>query len=211
MVADLRASTPTAAAEAVAPSLDELQSVIGRERRALARALQNRVHSATLRVARLAERPVLRDPPAVLGAAEQALDARALRLARVLPERLARHAERLAIMRKRVGRGLPRLTASFAGHAGAVRGRLLRAGGRLLARPADEMALRAARLDALSPLAILRRGYSVTYAADGRTIVSSVAAVGVGEAVRIRVRDGHIGAEVTSTASLSEAEGREER
>lgn len=182
MVADLRASTPTAAAEAVAPSLTELSSVATRERRALARALQNRVQSAWQRVVRLAERPVLRDPHAVLGIAEQALDVRAQRLVRALPERIAKDTQRVVY----------------------VRDRIRRAGARLTEGPAAKIGISAARLESLSPLAILSRGYAVCFAEDGRTIVKHIAEVKPRDKVSVRVSDGHIRAEVSSTASLEE-------
>lgn len=181
MVADVRASTPTAAAEAVAPSLDEVSSVLTRERRALARALQNRVQAAALRVARLAERPVLRDPHAVLGPAEQALDFYEMRLRRAIPERLARDAQRVERARER----------------------LQVVGPRLVERPEVAMRLRESRLSDLSPMAILGRGYSICYADDG-SVVKSVAGVSAGDAIKVRVNDGHVLAGVTATEELEE-------
>ena len=142
MVADLRASTPTAAAEAVAPAMSELSSILVRERRALARALQNRVRTAAQRVTRLAERPVLRDPHAVLGPVSQRLDYVGMRLARAIPERLARDTERVDYLR----------------------GRIVRVGTRLTERSQARLGMAAARLEDLSPLAILARGYSATFA-----------------------------------------------
>ena len=182
MVADLRASTPTAAAEACAPSIDELVTAVARERRALARALQNRVQAAAHRVARLAERPVLRDPHAVLGVAAQALDVAALRLSRALPQRLERDAQRLAY----------------------ARDRLRRVGPGLAERRGAQVATAAARLDDLSPLKILGRGYAVCYAADGRTVLKSIVPVTERDSVRVRVGDGTIVATVISTQSLEE-------
>ena len=74
MVSDLRASTPTAAAEAVAPSIDELGKVLERERRlagpgALAHRAGRRAPRASARGAAGAS-----DRDAVLGPAAQALD-----------------------------------------------------------------------------------------------------------------------------------------
>ena len=182
MVSDLRASTPTAAAEACAPSIDELATAVARERRALARALQSRVQAAAHRVARLAERPVLRDPHAVLGVAAQALDMAALRLSRALPERLARGAQRVAYARDRMRRVGPGLTE----------------------RVAAQMTTACARLDDLSPLKILGRGYAVCYAADGRTVLKSIATVSAEDRVLVRVSDGTILTNVTSTQELEE-------
>ena len=182
MVADLRASTPTAAAEAVSPSYEQLTLTLARERRALGAALQNRVKSAAQQVSRLAERPVLRDPHAVLGPVAQAIDMAGMRLARAIPERLARDGQRMEF----------------------ARDRLLRAGPALLDHARTSMAVGAARLGDLSPLGILSRGYAVCFAADGTTIVKSVQNVKSGDVVRVRVRDGHIGASVTAMMPLEE-------
>ncbi len=177
MVGDVRASTPTAAAEAVAPDMAELQSVLLRERRALARALQNRVHTAAQRVARLAGRPVLRDPQAVLGPVTQRLDYVSMRLSRAIPERLARDSQRVEYLA----------------------GRILRAGPHLADRSRSRFEMAAARLEDLSPLAILGRGYSATFAEDGRTVVKSISQVQPGDLVQVRVSDGRILATVSET------------
>jgi exodeoxyribonuclease VII large subunit len=182
MVADLRASTPTAAAEAVAPAMSELEGALGRERRALGRALEGRVRTAAMRVARLAERPVLRDPHAVLGPVEQALDEAERRLNRAIPERLARDAQRVVV----------------------ARDRLLRSGTRLLEKPAAQRDRRHAALDALSPLEILKRGYSATFADDKHTVIKHITQVAPGDVIHVRVSDGLIGTTVTATEPLEE-------
>lgn len=181
MVADVRASTPTAAAESAAPSLSELGAIVVRERRALGRALQNRVQAAALRVARLAERPVLRDPHGLLGVAEQALDLRSERLRRALPGQLA----------------------SAATESAALGARLHRAASRFGDRAQMRLAALEAALASLSPLAVIARGYAVCYADDG-TVVKSVQGIAPGDGMMVRVSDGRIGAGVTSTEGLEE-------
>lgn len=182
MVSDLRASTPTAAAEAVAPSVEELDVALVRERRALGRALQTRVQAAAHSVARFAERPVLRDAHAVLGAAAQAIDLAGMRIRRALPERLNRDVQRVEYSR----------------------GRLLRVGPRLIERPGASISMMSGRLEDLSPLAILARGYTATFADDGRTVIKSIKQVRAGEFVNVRVSDGRIRATVMETRSLEE-------
>ncbi len=182
MVADVRASTPTAAAEAAAPSCDEVAATLVREQRALAHALSARLRTATHRVALLAERDVLRDPRSVLGPAAQAVDLAAIRLERALPARLERDLERLAFSRDR----------------------MLRIGRSLPERPRSAIAMASARLGDLSPLSILSRGYAVCFAADGTRIVKSITDVSMDDTVRIRVSDGHIGATITGLATLEE-------
>jgi exodeoxyribonuclease VII large subunit len=56
----------------------------------------------------------------------------------------------------------------------------------------------AARLGALSPLAVLSRGYALVYDADG-TLLRSVANTAVGHTVRARLTDGTLEAEVSAT------------
>jgi exodeoxyribonuclease VII large subunit len=170
MVADFRASTPTAAAEAVAPSIEELEAVLARERRALGRALLHVTQHAAHRVARIAERPAFRDPHALTGTAAQAMDALRERLQRAIPERLERDTQRLGNLRARLSTVGPHLTGKS---EAAVR-------------------LQAARLDDLSPLKILARGYAAAFAADGTTVVRSVGQVAPGDGLVVRVADGRI-------------------
>ena len=182
MVADVRASTPTAAAEAAAPSVDDLSVGVARGQRALATALRQRVRMAAQQVTRLAERPVLRDPHALLGTAAQTLDLAGRRLSRALPERLARDRQRLEHSRDRVLLAGPRMAERFTGM----------------------MAVAAARLEDLSPLAILARGYAAVFASDGVTVVSRIGQVVPGDALSVRVSDGTIHSNVTKTEPLEE-------
>lgn len=182
MVADVRASTPTAAAEAAAPSRDELIALVDRERRALGRALVHRTERDGARLHALAERPVLRDPFILLGAYAQAVDLAAMRLSRALPDRVQRTRERLVQLRERLVAGGPRI---LDGAEARVR-------------------LAAARIHDLSPLQILGRGYSASFLADGRTVIRSVAQVAVGDRIVVRVADGRLGCTVGSV----EVEGR---
>jgi exodeoxyribonuclease VII large subunit len=175
MVADRRASTPTAAAESAVPALDELGGLLQRERRLLGRALQHRLHDVANRVSRIAERPAFCDAHALLGAASQALDLSRLRLQRAIPERLARDAERL----------------------GRARERLKSAGFRVTERSQSEVRLHAARLEDLSPLKILSRGYAAAFGDDGHTVVRSVDQVAEGDHIVVRVSDGQLGCAVT--------------
>lgn len=171
MVADLQASTPTAAAEAAAPSVGELRGRVDKASRLLGGALQHRVQAAEHRVRRLLERPVFSDRSALVGSASQALDLAAIALNRAIPERLRRDGERLEY----------------------VRTSMLRIGPRVQERAEDAVARAATRLDDLSPLKILGRGYAVCFGPDGRTVVTSQNQVAVGDSVDVRISDGTIG------------------
>lgn len=170
MVSDLRASTPTAAAEAAAPAVDELEELLASRRRALGRALLTQLDRMTHRLTRLAERPVFCDPHALFGAATQRVDLASMRLQRALPERIARDRQSVAHTGERLGKAGPLI--------------IERAGARI--------GLLAARLDDLSPVAILSRGYSASFTDAGRTVVSRVAQVSRGDRMLVRVSDGRI-------------------
>ncbi len=175
MVSDLRASTPTAAAEAVAPSVDELGALVTRESHLLGRALRHRVQIASHAVIRLAGRPAFSDPQVVLGSLSQSLDMARVQLDRALPQRLERDRQRV----------------------GYAHARLAGLGPRLAQRTEAALGLAAARLEDLSPLAILARGYSASFAADGHSVVRSVSQAQIGDRLVVRVSDGHIGCTVT--------------
>lgn len=175
MVADLRASTPTAAAEACSPSIVELRILLDREGRSLVRALTRHVERSAARLSALAARPVLKDPYALVLASVQSLDLLRARLERALPEGLARDAARLV----RVERSL------------------ISAGSRILDSAGHDVAIFAARLEGLSPLSVLARGYSATFRADGRSVVGRAATVVPGEDIVVRMVDGRIACSVT--------------
>ncbi len=175
MVADLRCSTPTAAAEAVAPSKEELQQTLAGLSGSLAAALQGRVEAASHRFERQRSRPVWNDPDYLLGSFFQSLDLVGERLARALPDALRQDAHRLELMQERLRVLSPNLLRPYE-------------------RSVD---LADARLKALSPLKTLDRGYSIAYGADG-SVIDTVDKVAKGQQVKVRVKDGSMNCDVDS-------------
>jgi exodeoxyribonuclease VII large subunit len=176
MVADVRASTPTAAAETVAPSCEELAATLTSMRRLLARALSHGVRSAERRVAVVRSHAVFRDARSLTALFAQRLDAAAAGLPRALPARISRD----------------RVRVSGAGERLAVASR------RSLERADESLRHIAARLDDLSPLGILARGYAVCYAEDGTTVVRSARSLSLGDQVEVRLHEGRAGCVVQS-------------
>jgi exodeoxyribonuclease VII large subunit len=78
-----------------------------------------------------------------------------------------------------------------------------------LDRAHDDIGHQRARARALSPLATLQRGYSVLQDADGH-VLTSVAGVADGARVRVRVADGRVHADVSSTEQLDQSHEPEE-
>jgi exodeoxyribonuclease VII large subunit len=178
MVADFRASTPTAAAERVVPDSSELADLLQYLSSSLQRSLAVRLDQAQSRLDGLRSRPLFADAAGLFAAAEMQLEGAALRLGQSLPQRLQRDQQLLA--------------------NGIVRIRLLGAG--LLSAHTSRLELSAALLDGLSPLNVLGRGYSIVYGADGH-VKTSVDKVDLNEELSLRLADGSVSATVKSKHS----------
>src|SRR5438067_6120041 len=197
-VADLRAPTPSAAAEIVVSAKEHFSSRIDR----LADRLQAAAHA---RVQRLARRVHVADGrPAFAGfRARLALrDRRASELShaltRVARAAVASRARRLQAIERQLatydaGRRLARISTQLVASAG----RLHQAIGVRRHRAAAQLGTVAARLDALSPLAVLGRGYAVAWNADKTRVLRDAASVSPGDIVRVTLSRGEIEAKVS--------------
>jgi len=182
MVADLRCSTPTAAAEAVSPTLDALASDLQALAARTAGSLAQRVDRLSIYLDSIASRPVIGSPLELLSPFLLGMDAQQERLQRAIPEALARD-----------GRELDRTQMRITGLA------------RTLLSPFDRrLALSASRMEDLSPLNILSRGYAAVYSEDGGKVVASVDAVAVGDTVQIQVSDGRLIADIKETRKVDD-------
>ncbi len=217
LVGDMRASTPTGAAEAVTVQASQLLDYLRSQGEYMARRQSQRIENALLQLERYATRPVFKDPRTMLSTDFMSLDIYRDRLSRALPAsferdrvRLAAYASRLAVrpamfagFQTRLDALNSRLRASSSalGHdrllLDAQRDRLREVSSKLLVGFKHDAALRAGRLNDLSPLAILARGYAVVRNERGG-IVKHAASVSVGDTLEVLVADGEIRATVDS-------------
>jgi exodeoxyribonuclease VII large subunit len=200
LVADQRAPTPSAAAEmAVAPRAEfegQFAELSDRLRRTLAHALterRGRVRAAALH-------PVLRDPSEIVARARERVRGRSGEIAAALRDGLARARQRLDDAQSRVRERLLGAGARARTRlATADAARLRRAAARRTAEARQQTARFAAQLRALSPLAVLDRGYSITWNADG-TVLRSVTRATPGTRITTQVKDGRFESEVRQTS-----------
>jgi exodeoxyribonuclease VII large subunit len=167
LVADVRALTPSEAAERIAPAIEEVGALVDGYRDRLCRALATRVAAARARVDAHACRRVFRNPLERTQVLAQRLDECSLRARRAIDRRALAASE------------LVRQTAH--------------------------------RLESLSPLSVLARGYSVTSRESDGAIVGSITQTSVGDPIRTRVVDGEITSRVESigpTGSPSDSPGQ---
>lgn len=198
MVADLRASTPTAAAEAAAPSVDELDALLQKTRHLLGRALQHRVQNAEHQVGVLARRPVFGDSTVLTGVAAQTLDQAAAALRRALPDRLNRDTERVQASARGLLRAGARLVTPAAERVERLRHEVDRAGLLLIERAEEAVTYGATRLHDLSPVAILGRGYAICRLADRTGVIHSANQVAVRQRVNVLLGEGELDCVVES-------------
>jgi exodeoxyribonuclease VII large subunit len=177
LVADLRAPTPTAAAELAAPQAQDALAHLDGRADALQRALQRLLQAQAQRLDTVALR--LGQPSRSLGTQRQLLDGLGQRLAHGLRQQVARSGDAPA----RLGQRLTR----------AMQVRLQREP--LLLQAA------AARLAAQDPARVLRRGYAWVEGLDGRPVLG-VKGLRQGQAVRAVWADGRATAEVLHVEPL---------
>ena len=196
-VADLRAPTPSAAAELVVTAKDEFCARVGRLSDRLRSAVRAGVQRRRGDVHALSSRRGL--------AGWHTRLAMRGRHAAELTYQLRRGAGAQVARRERVFRALRlRLEArDLRRHVAAMRSRLTGAHGRLGTAAAaarhradSRVAVLAGRLENLSPLGVLARGYAVCWNADRTAIIRSAAAVAPGDRVRVTLQEGELHCEV---------------
>jgi len=198
-VADVRAATPTAAAQLIARPWEELETRLSDTAGKLLEAVEQVLFEKQQAVDELARHRAFELMAAHLaelghrvermaGAAEGAARARlrdAVAALTVLDRSLNTLNPVARILRRKVA-------------LQALAARLEKPTLALLSRQNVRLGQAGARLDALSPLASLGRGYSICLKPDG-SIVSRIAQVGAGDDVRLRVSDGAIDCRVERT------------
>ncbi|MGB4668464.1 MAG: exodeoxyribonuclease VII large subunit, partial [bacterium] len=162
-VADVRAATPSAAAELAVPDKEELrlrlQNLAARSQQGIRTILEQRRQALST----LARRRPFTAPEAFFNDKRLLLDGYARDLERSITQNLGQWRSKLS--------------------------------------------LQAGRLDTLSPLAVLQRGYSIVFAEDGR-IVKGAGEVSRGERIRVKLARGQLGCLIEDVEEGETGEGR---
>ena len=161
-VADVRAATPSNAAELVAPDQAELRQTLGNMQARLLAAMKKRLQLDRQQLNALAGRRVLQSPLGYLQDRRMLLD----------------HESRMLATQMQ----------------------------RTIAEKKQQFAHLAAALDAMSPLKVLGRGYSLVRTGDG-SVVQRAEQLRVGETLEITLRKGSVSAEVREIRE--DSDGRE--
>ena len=172
-VADLRAATPSNAAELCTPDQQELRQKITAAQTRMASLLSRHLKNCRTQLELRKNARVLQSPENYLADRRQTLDVLTEKLGRTMANRLTKEAGQLALCRQRLS------TAENA----------------VLAGERKRLETSAARLDAMSPLKVLSRGYSITENNRGAAIVSA-SSLHPGDHITIRFHRGSVDARV---------------
>jgi exodeoxyribonuclease VII large subunit len=179
-VADVRAPTPSGAAELVVPDRQALLSTLRRMGERLIQSGRRELRTAAQLLAHLRHRLQRMHPGVRLSHSAQRLDELEQRMRKALHARVQQHNIRLSHANARTAQ---------------LRMRLQHALQRRVQTSVHRLNLAQQKLDAVSPLATLARGFAVVMRADGR-VVTDAGTVAVGDEIRALLRHGAIRARV---------------
>ena len=191
-VADVRAPTPSAAAEMVVSRKDDFCANIDRLTHRVTTVMTGRLHRLESRLRGLEARPGFAGTHGRVAMRARHAAELTHELRTALAGRLAAHDRRWQALRRNLD------AFDLRRRLGGVRTRLVAVDGRLASavarrRHASDARLRstAARLESLSPLRVLARGYAVAFTTDG-TVIRDADAVRPGQPIAVRVERGQI-------------------
>jgi exodeoxyribonuclease VII large subunit len=200
-VADLRAPTPSAAAELITEAQHKIAEHLATQAHRLDRAARFQLLQARQRLTRL---PVSRAESritALLHRLEQRLDDFSFRLEAGVSSQVRQRQRQVAELTATVLRHDPRQgLAQARERLAACRTRLDRTLERMMHTSSSRLSALDAQLNSLSPLAVLERGYALVLDADG-AVVRSTVQITPGDKVLTRLSDGAFIGHVESTAS----------
>jgi exodeoxyribonuclease VII large subunit len=199
-VADLRAPTPSAAAELVVSAKEELCTSVSRLSQRLEVAVRGGVERRRAAVHALANRRGLAGWPARVMMRERHAEELAFRMRRALATGLQRHERTMQALRRRLeARELTRRFALLRGRLQAADAKLAAGVQRRTARGSACVQSLTGRLHTLSPLAVLARGYAVCWNEDRTRIVRDASTLAEGDRIRVTLDRGEIACDVRTT------------
>jgi exodeoxyribonuclease VII large subunit len=194
--ADVRAPTPSAAAELAVPDAEEWFEAFMQFGARLQRGMRRRLEEHRVRLRWLNGRAALVSPAARLGAQAQRLDELEQCLVRAMRRRLQEHRERLRWLTGRAALVSPstRLTQQLS-RLENLKQRLYRGGRQVISSRRERLLPLARTLNAVSPLATLERGYAIV-SIEGGPILRNAADAKPGTIIEARLAQGRVRAKV---------------
>lgn len=191
-VADMRAPTPTAAAELAVPHIEELlERTLSRQAR-LIRAMKEKVNFQYERLSRIERSYAFKYPAKMYEQKMEQVDRATERLVRGAEKLFAKKNEEFQSITKRIERNHPKELVKVANQQNeTLRKDMVRAMTTILSSKQKDFQQILSTLDALSPLKVMDRGYSLVYDGDGN-LAKSVARFTKDDTLKVQMADGSL-------------------
>lgn len=198
LAADVRAATPTAAAELAVPVLSEEVMKIEQQEHRLIRAHQNKIKALSERLARTQKSYIFRQPDRLYEGYSQNLDQLNQKLIQTMERQLVNRQQSFSLLRQQLKNVEPtKLVEQKSWEVSQLTKQLQQSGERLIKDAEKQTNYLIQSLEHLSPLKILGRGYS--YTKKGDEVVKSVEFLSTGDQVNVKLHQGEFTAEVIET------------
>jgi exodeoxyribonuclease VII large subunit len=206
--ADLRAPTPTAAAELAVRHSGELKQGLVHLEQRMAKSLSMLLGKARERWQHAARSPYFTQPRRSLLVQAERLDRLRDTLQYRMLSREAKAKERLTQIAGRLRAVNPIQQAAYARKriVSATRGMELAMNG-ILRQRQSEFGSIVRQLDALSPLKVMARGYSLVYDEKEKTLIRTINEVQPGDLIHVRLSDGKLDCQIWGIHGEEEANG----
>jgi exodeoxyribonuclease VII large subunit len=191
-VSDLRASTPSAAAEIVTMARDEISARIAGMTQDMASAIRYRLLELRSRVSELESSRAFDEVEMRIRSLTQQFDDAVYRMRSAMREaiRAKREQHNSETLRLRDS-DIRRSMIERRGELAVLAARLNASERKTIDQEGERFSVAVGKLQSLSPLAVLSRGYAIAFDEKGR-IIKRADDVGKGDRVRVRVADGEI-------------------
>ncbi|MGI5308291.1 exodeoxyribonuclease VII large subunit [Rheinheimera sp. WS51] len=197
-VADMRAATPSAAAELVSPDQSHIFERINRLRNALYQAQRAQLQQLAPRLTNLSQRLLAAEPKRRLQQQQQRLDEMQQRLTNSIKRRLINTSQQQQYLAKSLRQLSPaKQLLQQQQLITNLTQRLNNSQKLKLQQQQQRLAAIAGKLETVSPLATLARGYSISFAADNK-VLTSTEQLAVGDQVTTQLANGSFVAKISS-------------
>ena len=196
-VSDMRAATPTAAAEIATPVLMEIHQQLRNLQTRLEQALSRQLQIKRERMQALSNASIFQNPERIYQVYQQRVDQLEMRLQQMMQQSVQHKRQQLLKNQHRLELGSPSRRVQTEKQAlQYLAKRLEQAQGQLMKDKKQQFQRAIQQLDLLSPLKIMNRGYGILQQEE--TIIKSVDQLEVNQELTIQLVDGTVRSKVTS-------------
>lgn len=196
-VSDMRAATPTAAAEIATPVLMEIHQQLRNLQTRLEQALSRQLQIKRERMQALVNASIFQNPERIYQVYQQRVDQLEMRLQQIMQQSVQHKRQQLVKNQHRLELGSPSRRVQTEKQAlQYLAKRLEQAQGQLMKDKKQQFQRAIQQLDLLSPLKIMNRGYGILQQEE--TIIKSVDQLEVNQELTIQLVDGTVRSKVTS-------------